>query len=52
MPFGLGFPELALIAVLFLFLFGGKRIADFGKHVGEGLKNLKDGIMEIGKDDD
>ena len=37
----LGVPELLIIAVIVLFLFGGKRIPEMGKGLGEGIKNFK-----------
>lgn len=49
---GLGFPELLVIAVIFLFLFGGKRIATLGKDVGGGIANLRDSMKELHRDDD
>jgi sec-independent protein translocase protein TatA len=40
----LGIPELLIIAVLVLFLFGGKRLPEMGKGVGEAIKNFKKSI--------
>jgi sec-independent protein translocase protein TatA len=42
--FRLGVPELLIIAVLVLFLFGGKRLPEMGKGIGEGIKNFKKSI--------
>ena len=39
--FNLGVPELLIIAVILLFLFGGRRLPEMGKGIGEGIKNLK-----------
>lgn len=40
--FGFGNPvEVGIIAVVALVLFGGTRIAGFGKNLGEGLKEFK-----------
>jgi sec-independent protein translocase protein TatA len=39
--FRLGPAELLIIAVLVLFLFGGKRLPEMGKGLGEGIKNFK-----------
>jgi sec-independent protein translocase protein TatA len=40
----LGLPELLIIAVLILFLFGGKRIPEMGKGIGESIKNFKKAV--------
>ena len=52
---GLGAPELIVIALIALLLFGAGRIADIGKGLGQGIKNFKQGLKEAGdedKDDD
>ena len=41
-----GFPEILLIAVVALLLFGAGRIADIGKGLGQGIKNFKQGLKE------
>jgi sec-independent protein translocase protein TatA len=38
---GLGFQELALIVLAAVVLFGGKKMADLGKGLGEGIRNFK-----------
>jgi sec-independent protein translocase protein TatA len=40
----LGIPELLIIAVIILFLFGGRRLPEMGKGIGEGIKNFKKSI--------
>jgi sec-independent protein translocase protein TatA len=42
--FRLGVPELMILAVIVLFLFGGKKIPEMGKGIGEGIKNFKKSI--------
>jgi sec-independent protein translocase protein TatA len=39
--FRLGVPELMIIALVVLFLFGGKKLPEMGKGIGEGIKNFK-----------
>lgn len=41
---GLGTPEILVIAVVALFLFGGKKIPELAKGLGEGIKNFKTSI--------
>ena len=40
----LGVPELLIIAILVLFMFGGKKLPEMGKGIGEGIKNFKKSI--------
>jgi sec-independent protein translocase protein TatA len=42
--FRLGLPELLVIAVVVLFLFGGKKLPEMGKGIGEGIRNFKKSI--------
>ena len=37
----IGFPELVVIAVVFVLLFGTKKIPEFAKGLGEGIRNFK-----------
>jgi sec-independent protein translocase protein TatA len=51
----IGAPELIVIALIALLLFGAGRIADIGKGLGQGIKNFKQGLKEaddVGKKDD
>jgi sec-independent protein translocase protein TatA len=38
---GLGFQELVLILVVAVLLFGGKKIPEVAKGIGEGIRNFK-----------
>ena len=38
---GLGFPEILVIAGIAVLLFGGKKVGELGKGLGEGIKNFK-----------
>ena len=42
--FNLGVPELLIIFVIVLFLFGARRLPEMGKGIGEGIKNFKKSI--------
>jgi sec-independent protein translocase protein TatA len=43
---GLGMPELLVILVIIILIFGTSRIASLGKGLGEGIRNFKKGIRE------
>jgi sec-independent protein translocase protein TatA len=43
---GLGTTEILLICLLALILFGGGKLADMGRGLGEGIKNFKRGLRE------
>lgn len=38
--------QVIIIAAVILLLFGASRFADFGKGLGEGIRNFKKGISE------
>jgi len=40
----IGPTELVVILLVFLLLFGGKKLADVGKGLGEGIRNFKSSI--------
>ncbi len=48
----LGAPELIVIVVVALLLFGAGRIADIGKGLGQGIKNFKQGLREASEDEE
>ena len=45
--FGLGTGEIIAIAVVVLLLFGGKKIPELMRGVGQGVKRFKDGMKDI-----
>lgn len=47
----IGAPEVIVIVVVALLLFGAGRIADIGKGLGQGIKNFKQGLKEAGEED-
>lgn len=49
---GLGVPEILIIAVLALVLFGGKKLPELGKGLGRSLRNFKDALKELHGDDE
>lgn len=44
---GLGLPEIVVIAIIVLLLFGGKKIPELMSGLGKGVKNFKDGMKGI-----
>jgi sec-independent protein translocase protein TatA len=40
----IGFPELVVILVVALLLFGGKKIPEIAKGLGEGIRNFKQSV--------
>ncbi|MDD4922812.1 MAG: twin-arginine translocase TatA/TatE family subunit [Bacteroidales bacterium] len=46
----LGAPEIIIIALVILLIFGGKKIPELMKGLGKGVRSFKDGIKDI--DDD
>jgi sec-independent protein translocase protein TatA len=49
---GIGIPELAIVLVIVLLIFGPKRLPQLGKQLGGGMREFKDSIQSKGKDDD
>jgi sec-independent protein translocase protein TatA len=46
----LGLPELLIILVIVIVIFGAKKLPDLGKSLGESIKNFKGSISNKDKD--
>jgi sec-independent protein translocase protein TatA len=47
---GIGMQEILLIGVIVLIFFGAKKIPDFMKGLGKGVREFKEGIKEVKND--
>jgi sec-independent protein translocase protein TatA len=50
MPFGISLPELLILLVVLLLVFGAKRLPEMGQSLGKGMREFKDAVT--GADDD
>ena len=48
---GIGMPEILLIVLVVLLLFGGKKIPELMKGLGKGVRSFKEGKNGLEKDD-
>ena len=44
MPFNVGLPELMIVLVIALIVLGPKKLPDFGRSLGNGLREFKDSL--------
>lgn len=51
MPGFIGFPELLLLGLVALILFGPKRLPEMGRGLGKGLREFKESVTGEHKDD-
>lgn len=47
MPFNLGMPELLVILLVALLVFGAKRLPEIGQSMGKGIREFKKSIKEV-----
>lgn len=47
---GISLPQILVIAVIVLILFGSKKLPEFGKSIGKSIKSFKEGLSEIDAD--
>ncbi len=50
--FGLSTTELVIIVLIILLLFGGKKIPELMRGLGQGVRSFKQGLNEVKKDID
>ncbi|MHA2600945.1 MAG: twin-arginine translocase TatA/TatE family subunit [Candidatus Thorarchaeota archaeon SMTZ1-83] len=48
----IGWQEILLILIIVLLLFGAKRLPEVGKAIGKGIREFKQGLREIEKDEE
>ena len=44
MPFGVSLPELIILLLVLLLVFGAKRLPEMGRSLGKGMREFKDSI--------
>ena len=47
---GLGMPEILIIGLFILIFFGAKKIPDFMKGLGKGVREFKDAVKDVKKE--
>lgn len=47
MPFGLRLPELIVILVIFLLLFGARRLPEMARSIGQSVREFRKGIRDM-----
>ena len=49
---GIGAPEIIILLVIVLLIFGPKRLPDMGRSLGRGMREFKDSVTGKDSDDD
>jgi sec-independent protein translocase protein TatA len=52
MPFNIGLPELIIVLVIALIVLGPKKLPDFGRSLGSGMREFKDSLSGDSKRED
>ncbi len=52
MPFGIGIWELLILLLVILLVFGPKRLPEMGRSLGKGMREFKDSVSGVTKDDE
>ena len=52
MPGFIGFPEILLLGLVVLLVFGPKRLPEMGRSLGRGMREFKESVSGSDKDDD
>ena len=45
MPFGVSLPELIILLLVLLLVFGAKRLPEMGRSLGKGMREFKDSVF-------
>ena len=48
----IGFPELVLIFIILVLIFGGRKIPELARGLGEGIRNFKDSLHGPGNEEE
>jgi sec-independent protein translocase protein TatA len=51
MPFGVSLPELLILLVVLLLVFGAKRLPEMGRSLGKGMREFKDSVSGLDGDE-
>jgi TatA/E family protein of Tat protein translocase len=47
MPFGISLPELLILLLVLLLVFGAKRLPEMGRSLGKGMREFKDSVSGL-----